>query len=129
MSEQVYILGRGPRHHKPVRFGVSQAARTLRFQLNDGVLRWKLRWPLVFMVFSHCLWVWKGRTDVSEQVYGLGRGPQHQKPVQFQVCVPGCWIAQISAEQWGALTGDEVAIGVHGVFPLPMGIERGDRHE
>ena len=37
MSEQVYRLGRGPKHNKPVRFGVSQAARTLRFQLNDGV--------------------------------------------------------------------------------------------
>ena len=43
--------------------------------------------------------------------------------------VPGCWITQISAEQWGAAMGDEVAIGVHGVFPLPMGMERESRHE
>ena len=77
VSEQGYRLGRGPRHHKPVRFGVSQAARTLRFQLNEGVLRWKLRWPLVFMVNFHCLRVRKGKTDVSEQDYGLGRGPRH----------------------------------------------------
>ena len=57
VSEPVYRQARGPMHHKPVRFGVSQAARTLRFQLNDGVLQWKLRFPLVFMVFSHCLGV------------------------------------------------------------------------
>ena len=37
MSEQVYRLGRGPRHHYRVGFGVSQAARTLRFQENDLV--------------------------------------------------------------------------------------------
>ena len=43
--------------------------------------------------------------------------------------VPGCWIAQISTEQWGAAMGDEVATGVHGVFPLPMGMEREDRCE
>ncbi|EJK72142.1 hypothetical protein THAOC_06356 [Thalassiosira oceanica] len=36
--------------------------------------------------------------------------------------VPGCWIVQISADQRGAVMGDEVAIGVHGVFPLPMGM-------
>ncbi|EJK62587.1 hypothetical protein THAOC_16793, partial [Thalassiosira oceanica] len=36
--------------------------------------------------------------------------------------VPGCWIAQISADQWGAAMEDEVAIHVHGVSPLPMGI-------
>ena len=78
MSEQGYRLGRGSWRHKPVRFGVSQAARTLRFQLNDGVLRWKLRWPPVFMVFSYCLWVSKGWTDVSEQVYRLGRGQRRR---------------------------------------------------
>ena len=33
------------------------------------------------------------------------------------------------AEQWGAVMEDEVAIRVHGVFPLPMGMEREDRHE
>ena len=42
---------------------------------------------------------------------------------------PGCQIAQISAERWGAATGDEVAVRVHGVFPLPMGMEREDRCE
>ena len=47
MSEQVYILGRGPMHHKPVRFGVGQAARTLRFQLNNRVL------PLVINLDGH----------------------------------------------------------------------------
>ena len=40
---------------------------------------------------------------------------------------PGSWIAQISAEQWGAVTVDEVANGVQGVFPLLMGMEREDR--
>ncbi|EJK76818.1 hypothetical protein THAOC_01398, partial [Thalassiosira oceanica] len=41
---------------------------------------------------------------------------------------PGCWSAQISAEQWGAaVKEDEVAICVHGVCPLPMGMEREDR--
>ena len=39
VSEQVYRLGRGPRHHKPFGFGVSQAARTARFQTDIGVLR------------------------------------------------------------------------------------------
>ncbi|EJK53311.1 hypothetical protein THAOC_27277 [Thalassiosira oceanica] len=41
----------------------------------------------------------------------------------------GCWNAQISAEQWGAAMEVEVAIRVHGVSPLPMGIGRGDRHK
>ena len=35
-------------------------------------------------------------------------------------------IAQISAKQRGAATGDEVAVRVHGAFPLPMGMERED---
>ena len=48
VSEQVYRLGRGPRHHKPARIGVSQAPpRQLRFQPNDGVLQQKSRWPQV----------------------------------------------------------------------------------
>ena len=42
---------------------------------------------------------------------------------------PGCWIAQISTEQWGTAMEDEVAIHVDGVFPLPMGIAREDRCE
>ena len=42
----------------------------------------------------------------------------------------GGWIAQISAEQWGAAAkGGEGAPRVHGVFPLPMGIGREDRYE
>ncbi|EJK72357.1 hypothetical protein THAOC_06117, partial [Thalassiosira oceanica] len=41
--------------------------------------------------------------------------------------VPGFWSAQISAEQWGAVLEDEVATGVHGVVPLPMGIARDGR--
>ena len=40
--------------------------------------------------------------------------------------VQGSWIAQNSAEQWGAVMVDEVAIRVHGVIPLSMGIERED---
>ena len=35
--------------------------------------------------------------------------------------MPGRWSAQISAEQWGVVIEDEVAIGVHGASPLPMG--------
>ena len=42
---------------------------------------------------------------------------------------PGCEIAQISGERWGAAAGDEVAARVHGVFPLPMGMEREDTCE
>ncbi|EJK54510.1 hypothetical protein THAOC_25857, partial [Thalassiosira oceanica] len=42
--------------------------------------------------------------------------------------MPGCcWIAQISSEQLGAAMEDEVAIRVHGVCPLSMGIAREDR--
>ena len=37
---------------------------------------------------------------------------------------PGCWIGQISAEQQcGAAMEEEEVFGVHGVFPLPMGID------
>ena len=43
--------------------------------------------------------------------------------------LPGCQIAQISSEQWGAAIGDEVAARVEGGFPLPMGIEREDKCE
>jgi len=46
-----------------------QATRLLpRFELDDGVLWRKMRWPFVFMVFFHCLWVLKKRTDVIERV-------------------------------------------------------------
>ena len=49
------------------------------------------------------------------------------KVLDLECASPGCWIGQISAEQWGAAPEDEVAVGVHGVCPLPMGIEREDR--
>ena len=46
------------------------------------------------------------------------------------LCVmPGCLNTQISAERWGTAMEVEVAIVVHGVFPLPLGIEREDRCE
>ena len=59
--------------------------------------------------------------DVSEQDYRLRRGPRQHKCVGFGVD-PAAQSALISAKQWGAATGDEVAIGVHAVYPLPMGI-------
>ena len=37
------------------------------------------------------------------------------------------WIAKISADQWSAAAGDEVAAHVHAVCPLPMGMEKEDR--
>ena len=52
---------------------------------KHGVMRGKIGWPFKFMVVFHCLWVWKGRTDVSERVCGLGRGPWQQKYVGFGV--------------------------------------------
>ena len=85
MSERVYRLGRGPCQHNCVGFGVGQAARSPRFQTNDGVLRREMRWRHVFMVFVHCLWVRKGRTDVSERVFRHGRAPWQHKPVGFGV--------------------------------------------
>ncbi|EJK53715.1 hypothetical protein THAOC_26785, partial [Thalassiosira oceanica] len=58
------------------------------------------------------LWTWKG--SMVPELFGI-------------LSEPGCWIAQISAEQWGTAMEDEVAIHVHGFFPLPMGIAREDR--
>ena len=81
MSERVCRPGRGPRKHKGVGFGVSQAARTAKSQVNIEVVRWKLGWRLVLMVFPHCLWVWKGKKDVSEQGYRPERGPWLHKHV------------------------------------------------
>ena len=52
MRERVYRPGRGPRQHIGVKFGVSQAARTAKSQVNNRVLQWKLRWSLVPLVFS-----------------------------------------------------------------------------
>ena len=57
-----------------------------------------------------------------------GRGPWHHKRVGFW-SEPGCSITQISAERWGAAMEDEGAVRFHGVFPLPMGVEREDRCE
>ncbi|EJK54245.1 hypothetical protein THAOC_26153, partial [Thalassiosira oceanica] len=37
-----------------------------------------------------------------------------------------CWIAQISAKQWGAALEEEVVIRVHAVFLLPISIGRED---
>ena len=42
---------------------------------------------------------------------------------------PGSKIGQISAERRGAAMKVEVAFGAHGVFPLPMDMEREDRCE
>ena len=66
---------------------------------------------------------------MSEQVYRLGRGPRYRPLSCWILSVPGCWSDQISAEQWGVVMEDEVAAGVHGVSPLPMGMEREDRGE
>ena len=44
-----------------------QAPGSPRFQMNDGVLQREMRWQHMFMAFSHCLWVLKGRTDVSDR--------------------------------------------------------------
>ena len=66
---------------------------------------------------------------MSERVYRLGRGPWHHKCVGLGASQAACEIAQILAERWGAVTGDEVAARVHVAFPLPMGIEREDRCE
>merc|ERR1712232_107082 len=37
----------------------------------------------MFMLFVHCLWVYKERTDMNEQVYRLGRSPWRHKGVGF----------------------------------------------
>ena len=74
---------------------------------------------------------------MSERFYRLGRGPWHHKSIGFGVSQahwiwsePGCWIVQISNERRGAAATDEVDVRVlHGVFPLPMGMEREDRCE
>ena len=42
---------------------------------------------------------------------------------------PGCWIVQISNERRGAAAEDEVDVRVHGVFLLPLGMEREGRCE
>ena len=57
MSERVYGLGRGPWHDKCVGFGVRRAAKSHRLQPYNGVLRLEMRWPHMFRVVFHCLWV------------------------------------------------------------------------
>ena len=84
-SRDLEGVGRRPRQHKRAQFGVSQAAGSPRFWPDDGVLRRKMRWQFVFMACFHCLWVWKGRTDVSEQVCRPGRGQRQHKRAQFGV--------------------------------------------
>ena len=41
-------------------------------------------------------------------------------------CVPGSRIAQISDEQQPAAISDDVTIGAHVVFPLSLGMGRGN---
>ncbi|EJK70446.1 hypothetical protein THAOC_08197, partial [Thalassiosira oceanica] len=48
---------------------------------------------------------------------GRGRGPARREWAGVTTYRQS---AQVSAEQWGAVVDDEVATGVHGVFPLPM---------
>ena len=75
----------------PMRPKWAQDRRSPRFHMNDGVLRPKMGLPFVFMVFFHCLWVWKGRTYVSERVYRLGRGPwRHNIQTRLIWSEPGC---------------------------------------
>ena len=57
MTERVYRPGRGPRQHICVEFGVCQAARMAESEVDNGVLRWKLRWSMVPLVFFHYQWV------------------------------------------------------------------------
>ena len=87
MSERVYRLGRGPWQRNRVGFGVCQAAGSPIIQLSHGVLELEMRWQHMFRLFVHCLWVWKGRMDVSERIYRLGRGPwQRNRVAESGVC-------------------------------------------
>ena len=45
------------------------------------------------------------------------------------MCQAGSKIGQISDGQRGAAIGYEVASGVHGLYPLALGMEREDRCE
>ena len=49
------------------------------------------------------------------------------KRMDLERVEPGCSIVQISGEQLSSATADEDAIGVHGAFPLSMGMGREDR--
>ena len=65
---------------------------------------------------------------MSERVYRLGRGPWHHKRVGLGVSLAARF-AKISAKRRGAATGDGMAIGVRGISPPPLGMERKDRRE
>ncbi|EJK69470.1 hypothetical protein THAOC_09271, partial [Thalassiosira oceanica] len=58
----------------------------------------------------------EGWADMSEQVYIPGGGVHSTNAFDFECA------SQISAEQYVAAIEVEVATGVHGVFPLPMGM-------
>ena len=60
-----------------------QAAGALRFQLNNGGVVMEVEVATgAHGVFPPPM-VWKGRTEVSEQVYRLERGPRHHSRVGF----------------------------------------------
>ena len=85
VSERCYRLGRGPWQCNRLGFGVCQAAGSPIIQPINGVLEREMRWRHMSSLFVHCLWVWKGRTYVSERVYRLGRGPWQRNRVGFGV--------------------------------------------
>ncbi|EJK64486.1 hypothetical protein THAOC_14773 [Thalassiosira oceanica] len=105
MRERVYRPGRGPRQHKGVGFGVSQAARTRTAKSQEG---------------------W---TDMRERVYRPGRGPRQHKGVGFGVSQA----ARMAKSQVNIALGTamvvEVEVGAHCVSSLPMGIGMEDRHD
>ena len=57
-----------------------------------GPAMWKLRFMLVFMVIDRCLWVWKSKSEGSEGVFGLRRGPWLHKSVGFGVSRAAEWL-------------------------------------
>ena len=78
MSEWAYRLATmGPWQHKRVgllEFGVARQAGCWIAQISaerwDAAVGDEVAVHVAFMVvYFHCLWVWKGRTDVSERVY------------------------------------------------------------
>ena len=58
------------------------------FSQTMGCCDWRLGGRTCSGWFSTAYGYGKGRTDVSERgpVYGLGRGPCHEKCVEFRVC-------------------------------------------
>ena len=75
MRERVYRLGRGPRQHIGVEFGVSQAARTAKSQVNNGVLRWEVE-------------VEYGAPGIFPLTMGIGREDGHDRA--------GCFVVALS---------------------------------